>query len=70
MGIKIVKSLGDSMLVVQQVASIFQCFDGSLSAYLDKCFKIIDLFDDFTVHHVSKDKNTLANDLAHQASGF
>jgi hypothetical protein len=26
--------------------------------------EIITIFDDFTVQHVSRDKNTLANDLA------
>jgi hypothetical protein len=32
--------------------------------------KIIALFDDFTVQHVSRDENILVNDLAQQASGF
>jgi hypothetical protein len=32
--------------------------------------EIIALFDDFTVHHVSRDENTLANVLAQQASFF
>jgi hypothetical protein len=32
--------------------------------------EIIDIFTDFTVQHVSKDKNTVVNDLAQQASGF
>jgi hypothetical protein len=49
MGIKHVEAFGDSWLVVQQVAGVFQCFDGSLIVYLDKCLKIIALFDDFTV---------------------
>jgi hypothetical protein len=46
------------------------CFDGSLNGYLGKCLKIIALFDDFIVQHVSRDENTMANDLAQQASGF
>jgi hypothetical protein len=49
---------------------VFQYFDGSLNTYLDKCLKIIALFDDFTVQHVSRDENTLANNLTQQASGF
>jgi hypothetical protein len=49
---------------------MFQYFDGSLNAYLDKCLEIITLFDDFTVQHVSRDENTLANNLTQQASGF
>jgi ribonuclease HI len=64
MGVKHVEAFGDSLLVVQQVADVYQCFDGSLNAYLEKCLKIIALFDDFTVHHVFRDENTVANDLA------
>jgi ribonuclease HI len=70
MGVKHVEAFGDSLLVMQQVADVFQCFDRSLNAYLNKCLEIIALFDDFTVQHVSIDKNTVVNDLAHQASGF
>jgi hypothetical protein len=70
MGIKHVESFSDLLLVVQQVADLFQCFDGSLNAYLDKCLKIIALFDNFTVQHVSRYENTVTNDLAQQASGF
>jgi ribonuclease HI len=70
MGIKHVEAFGDSFLVVQQVANIFQCFDGSLNAYLDKCLKMIALFNDFTVQHVSREEKTVANDLVQQASGF
>jgi hypothetical protein len=70
MGIKGVKAFGDLLLVTQQIAGVFQCFDGSLNIYLDKCLKIIALFDDFIVQHVSRDEKTLTNDLAQQASGF
>jgi ribonuclease HI len=69
-GIKLVEAFGDSLLVVQQVADVYQCFDGYLNAYLGKCLKIIVLFDDFTVQHVSKHENTVANNLAQQASSF
>jgi ribonuclease HI len=55
MGVKHVEAFGDSLLVVQQVASVFQCFDGSLNAYLDKCLEIIALSDNFTVPHISRD---------------
>jgi hypothetical protein len=64
MGVKHLKSFSDSLLVVEQVASIYQCFDGSLNTYLDKCLEVIVLFDDFTMQHVSRDENTLENDLA------
>jgi ribonuclease HI len=63
-GIKNVEAFGDSLLDVQRIASVFQCFDGSLHAYLDKCLEIIALFDDFTVQHVSVNENIVVNDLA------
>jgi ribonuclease HI len=70
MDVKSVETFGDSLLVVQQIVDMFQCFNESLNVYLDKCLKIIALFDDFTMQHVSRDENTLMNDLAQQASSF
>jgi hypothetical protein len=64
------RGIQDSLLAVQQVAGMFQCFDRSLNAYLDKCLEIIALFYNFTVQHVSRDENTVTNDLVHQALGF
>jgi hypothetical protein len=55
---------------VQQITGTFQCLDGSLNAYLDKCLEIIALLDDFTVQCVPRDENTMVNDLMQQASGF
>jgi hypothetical protein len=42
-GVKHVKAFRDSLLVMQQVASVFQCFDDSLNAYLNTCLEIIAL---------------------------
>jgi ribonuclease HI len=70
MGVKHVEAFGDSLLVVQQISSIYQCFNGSLNAYLDKYLKIIASFNDFTGQLVPRDENTVANDLTQQASGF
>jgi hypothetical protein len=64
MGVKHVEAFGDSLLVMQQVADMFQCFDGSLNAYLDIYMEILALFNDFTVQHISRDENTLVNNLA------
>jgi ribonuclease HI len=69
-GVKHVEAFGDSLLIVQQIASAFQCIYGSLNEYLNKCLEIIALFDGFTIQHVSRDENTVVNDLAQQASGF
>jgi hypothetical protein len=70
MAVKHVEAFEDSLLVMQQVVGVFQCFNGSLNAYLDKCLKIIALFNDFSVQHVFRDENTVVNDLAQQASDF
>jgi hypothetical protein len=64
MCVKHVEVFGDLLLVVQQVNGVFQYFDGSLNVYLNKCLKIIALFDDFTVQHIFMDENTIANGLA------
>jgi ribonuclease HI len=63
MGVKHVEAFVDSLLVMKQIAGTFQCLDGSLNTYLDNCLEIIALFDDFTVQHVSRYENTVANDL-------
>jgi ribonuclease HI len=69
-GAKLVEAFEDSLLVVRQIVGTFQCLDGSLNAYLDKCLKIIALFDDFIVQHISREENTVVNNLVQQASGF
>jgi ribonuclease HI len=70
MDVKHVEAFDDSLLVMLQVVGVYQCFDGSLNAYLDKCLGIITLFDDFSLQHVSRDENTVVNNLTQQASGF
>jgi hypothetical protein len=39
----------DSLLVVQQIFKVFQCFDKSLNVYLDKCPNIISSLDYFNI---------------------
>ena len=41
MGIKDIDVFGDSLLVVQQVRGEFQCLDGMLRNYLDRCLDIV-----------------------------
>jgi hypothetical protein len=64
MGVKHVEAFADLLLVVLKIAGMFQYFVGLLNTYLDKCLEVIAPFDDFTVQHVSRDENTIANDLA------
>jgi hypothetical protein len=55
---------------VHQVSEKCQCLDGSLNAYLDKCLDVIARFDEFSIHHIYRNENSRANDLAWQASGY
>jgi hypothetical protein len=43
MGVKHVEAFSDSLLVMQQVAGVYQCFNKSLNAYLGKCLEIVAL---------------------------
>ena len=70
MGVKYVEAFGDSLLVVQQVSKICQCYNGSINAYLDKCLDIISSFDEFIIKHISREENGKSNTLAQQESGY
>jgi ribonuclease HI len=64
MEVKHVKAFGDSQLVVQQVLEEYQCFDGTLNSYIEKCWGIIYSFDEFSIWHISRVENHRANNLA------
>jgi len=65
-----VEAYGDSLLVVKQVASEFQCLEGSLRICVDACLDIIDYFAEFRIRHIPSHENQKANMLAQQASGY
>jgi hypothetical protein len=65
-----VKAFGDSQLVVQQMLEEYQCFDGTLNSYLEKCWGIIHSFDEFSIRYISRVENHRANNLAQDASGY
>ena len=69
-GVTHIEAYGDSLLVVQQISRVFQCFDESLNVYLDKCLDIISTLDCFSIAHISRHDNWKANELAQQASGY
>ena len=56
--------------MVHQVASEFQCLEGSLRACLDACLDVIDYFAEFQIRHIPRHENQKANMLAQQASGY
>ena len=64
MGVKHVEAFGDSLLVVQQVSKVCQCYNGSLNAYLDKCLDIISSFNEFIIKHIPREENEKTNTLA------
>ena len=70
MGVKHVEVFGDSLLVVQQVSKVCQCYNGSLNSYLDRCLDIISTFDEFVIRHIPREENGQTNALAQQASGY
>jgi hypothetical protein len=65
-----VNAFGDSQLVVQQILKEYQCLDGTLNNYLEKCWDIIYSFDEFNIQHISRVENCRANNLAQYASGY
>ena len=69
-GVSHIEAHGDSLLIVQQVAKVFRCNDELLNMYLDKCLDIISKLDYFSISHVSRQDNWIANKLAQQASGY
>jgi hypothetical protein len=70
MDVKHVETFGVSLLVVHQVSRKYQCLDGLLNTYLDKCLDIIARFDEFSIHHIYRHENSKANDLVQQAYGY
>jgi ribonuclease HI len=70
MGVKHVKVFGDSQLVVQQILEEYQCLNGTLNGYHEKCWDIIHFFDKFDIGHISRAENYRANGLAQDASGY
>jgi hypothetical protein len=52
MGVKHVKVFGGSQLVVQKILEEYQCLDGTLNSYLEKCWDIIFSFDEFDIWHM------------------
>jgi ribonuclease HI len=70
MDVQHVLALGDSLLIVQQVTGVFQCLEGSLNIYLDKCLDIIKQFVEFQIWHIPRHENHKVNMLAQQASDY
>jgi hypothetical protein len=53
MGAKYIDAFGDLPMVVQKIKGEFQCFDGLLNNYLDRC---LDLYI-CSIYHIPREGN-------------
>nr|ABA97875.1 retrotransposon protein, putative, unclassified [Oryza sativa Japonica Group] len=65
-----IKIMGDSLLVIYQLAGEYECKNDTLMVYNEKCRQLMDGFRLVTLKHVSREQNVEANDLAQGASGY
>jgi ribonuclease HI len=65
-----VEIFGDSMLVINQLAGIYECRSEVLISYYERCLKLLKEFRDFCLEHISRLHNEEANRLAQHASGY
>jgi hypothetical protein len=52
MGVTHVKLFGDSHMIVQQIFGEYQCSNGMLNDYLERCWDIVRYFDEFDIRHI------------------
>ena len=66
----VVEIFGDSMLVINQLAEIYECRSEVLIAHYDRCVQLLKEFRDFRLEHIPRLHNEEANRLDQQASGY
>jgi Ribonuclease HI len=65
-----IEIMGDSLLVISQLAGEYECKDNTLIIYHEKCRKLMNEFWLVTLKHISREQNMEANDLAQGALGY
>jgi len=65
-----VEIFGDSMLVINQLARIYESRREILIAYYERCVQLLKEFKDFRLEHIPRLHNEGANRLAQLASGY
>ncbi|CAL9021994.1 unnamed protein product [Prunus brigantina] len=70
LGIQSVEILGDSMLVLKQVAGEYKCLSPSLAVYLVAARNLLTEFREATWEHIPREENFAANELAQLATGI
>ncbi len=62
--------MGDSLLVINQLAGEYECKNDVLMIYNEKCRELMNSFRPVTLKHASREQNVEANNLAQGASGY
>ncbi|KAI5335080.1 hypothetical protein L3X38_025213 [Prunus dulcis] len=70
LGIQFVEILGDSMLVLKQIAGEYKCLNPSLAVYLAAARNLLTEFRESTWEYIPREENFAANELAQVASGI
>ncbi|KAI5316192.1 hypothetical protein L3X38_045368 [Prunus dulcis] len=70
LGIQSVEILGDSMLVLKQIAGEYKCLNPSLAVYLVAARNLLTEFRETTWEYIPREENFAANELAQVASGI
>jgi len=65
-----IEIFGDSMLVINQLARIYECRSEILVSYYEKCLQLLKEFKDFRLEHIPRLHNEEANQLAQHALGY
>jgi len=65
-----VEIFGNSMLVINQLAGIYECRSEILIAYYKRCIQLLKEFKGFWLEHIPRLHNKEANRLAPHASGY
>ncbi|XP_024164578.1 uncharacterized protein LOC112171663 [Rosa chinensis] len=64
-----VKVFGDSLLVINQMLRVFRCSNLSLATYYAAAQQLLSCFHDVEFHHLPRELNREANEMAQIASG-
>ena len=65
-----IEVIGDSLLILGQIANEYDCKDSILRDYHQKCHELMRCFKSIKFTHVPREQNTEANNLAQLASGY
>ena len=65
-----IEIIGDSLLILNQLANEYECKDSVLRGYHEKCHELMKRFKNIKMTHVPREQNVEANNLAQMASGY